>query len=169
MESMNPEESFYDTYKQLLSEGKVQKAYRGIIQFMLQLQTRLKNDKPDLDVSGLYQGYMDMTYFSFTPKALSALGLKIAIVFLHESFTFQVWLSARNRQLQGKYIKLLRQMGWNPAEISTAGPGIDSIVENVLVSEPDFEDALALSNQILAASFDFSNRIEAFLSAEGSL
>lgn len=109
-----------------------------------------------------------MTYFSFTPPALSALGLKIAIVFLHKSFSFQVWLSARSRQLRGKFINLLRQLGWNLAEISTTGPGIDSVVENVLVSEPDFEDPLALSDQILAGSLEFSSKIEAILSGKGS-
>lgn len=166
---MNPEKSFYDIYKQLLSEGKVQKAYRGIIQFMSQLQTRLKSEYPDFDVSGLYQGYMDMTYFSFTPKTLSSYGLKIVIVFLHESFRFQVWLSARNRQLQGKFIELLRQSDWNPAEISTAGPGIDSIVENDLVSDPDFENPLLLSDQLLTGALAFSNKVEAFLSEKASL
>ena len=166
---MDPAEQLYNTYKQLLSEGKVQKAYRGIIQFMMKLQTRLKTEHPNFEVSGLYQGYMDMTYFSLTPTALSALGLKIAIVFLHESFTFQVWLSARNRQLQGKFIQFLRLTGWNPAEISTAGPGIDSVIENVLVSEPDFEDPLTLSDQILADSLEFSSKIEAVLISKGCL
>jgi hypothetical protein len=168
MDKMDPAEQIYNAYKQLLSEGKVQKAYRSIIQFMVKLQIGLKTDYPNFEVSGVYQGYMDMTYFSFTPPALSALGLKIAIVFLHESFTFQVWLSARNRQLRGKFINLLRQLGWNPAEISTTGPGIDSVVENVLVSEPDFEDPLALSDQILAGSLEFSSKIEAILSGKGS-
>ena len=111
---------------------------------------------------------MDMTYFSFTPKALSVLGLKIAIVFLHESFSFQVWLSARKRQLQGKFIDLFRQKGWNPAEISTVGPGIDSIVENGLVRKPDFEDPLSLSDLILADTLEFSGKIESFLTAKGS-
>ncbi len=166
---MNPAANVYDEYKQLLAEGKVQQAYRGILQFMLRLQTRLKTEQPDFDVSGLYQGYMDMTYFSFTPAALSASGLKIAIVFLHESFTFQVWLSARNRKLQEKFINLLKQTGWNPAEISAVGPGIDSIVENTLVFQPDFEDPRSLSDQILAGSLEFSSKVEDFLTGQNSL
>ena len=166
---MDAADHIYDEYRKLLSAGKVQKAYRGIVQFMMQLQTRQKTEHPEIDVSGLYQGYMDMTYFSFTPKTLSDIGLKIAIVFLHESFSFQVWLSARNRKIQEKFINLLKQKGWNPAEISTVGPGIDSIVENELVSEPDFEDPTTLSNQILKGTLEFARKIETFLAGVGSL
>lgn len=166
---MEPAANVFEAYKQLLSEGRVQQAYRGIMQFMLQLQTRLKNEQPDFDVSGLYQGYMDMTYLSATPKTLAATGLKIAIVFLHESFCFQIWLGARNRPLQGKYIAYFRKNGWDPAEISKAGPGVDSIIENLLVINPDFENPQALSDQILASSLAFSNKIEAFLNTKGSL
>ena len=165
---MQPAKGIFSEYKLLLSEGKVQKAYRGILQFMMQLQTRLKAEHLEFEASGFYQGYMDMTYFSFTPKPLSDIGLKIAIVFLHESFSFQVWLSARNRKLQEKYIQLLKQKGWNPAEISKVGPGIDSIIENVLVINPDFEDPAALSHQILAGTLEFSRKIEAFLTGAGS-
>ena len=46
MEIMDALDRIFEDYKQLLSEGKVQKAYRGIIQFMMQLQTRLKKNTP---------------------------------------------------------------------------------------------------------------------------
>lgn len=157
---MNPVDHVYAEYKQLLAQGKVQAAYRGIMQFMMRLQTCLKTEQTDFEVSALYQGYMDMTYFSFTTDALSRLGLKIAIVFLHEAFGFQVWLSARNRKLQQKFIEVLKQTDWDPAEISTAGPGIDSIVENTLVNTPDFENPQALADQILSGSLAFSNKVE---------
>ncbi len=166
---MQPAKHIFDAYKQLFFEGKVQSAYRGIMQFMMQLQARLKAEYPEFEMSGLYQGYMDMTYFSYTSKALSDMGLKIAIVFLHESFTFQVWLSARNRKLQEKFNNLLKRTGWNPAEFSKIGPGVDSIVENILVSKPDFEDPTRLAHQILADTSDFSKKIETFLTGKVDL
>ena len=161
--------NIYDEYERLLAEGNVQKAYRGIIQFMLKCQSNLKTICPDFEVSGIYQGYMDMSYFSFTPKSLSEQGLKIAIVFLHESFAFQVWLSARNRLLQDKYRVLLTQAGWNPSEISAPGPGVDSIIENSLVKRPDFEDPDRLIDQILQGAVEFSAKIDALLSNKVSL
>lgn len=166
---MKSADDVYGEYERLLTEGKVQRAYRGIIQFMMRLQTRLKAEHPDVEVSAVYPGYMDMTYFSFMPKSLTSVGLKIAIVFLHESFTFQVWLSARNRQLQSKFIEIFKQAGWNPAELSTPGPGVDSIVEQELVRKPNFEDPQSLSDQILTGSLAFSAQVEAFLAEQSTL
>ena len=166
---MKSADGVYGEYERLLSEGKVQKAYRGIIQFMMRLQTRLKAEYPDVEVSAVYPGYMDMTYFSFTPQTLSPLGLKIAIVFLHESFTFRVWLSARNRQLQARFIEILKQADWNPTEISTPGPGVDSIVDQGLVRKPNFEDPQSLADQILTGSLAFSAKVENFLAEQPTL
>jgi hypothetical protein len=56
---------------------------------------------------------MDMTYFSFFPKTLKDRNLKIAIVFLHESFRFEVWLVGFNKQVQQKYWKLFTDSDWN--------------------------------------------------------
>lgn len=68
------------------------------------LRTHFHKKYPDAFVSGsIYYGYMDMTYFSFTPKSLQQRKLKIAIVFVHESFRFEVWLAAYNKQVQQNY------------------------------------------------------------------
>ena len=159
----------FDEYKRLLYEGELQKAYRGIIQFMMHLRTRLKAEYPDHEVSRLYQGYMDMTYFAFTPASLSSLGLKIAIVFLHESFAFQVWLSARSKPLQEKYVTLLNQVDWQLGTISIPGPGVDSIIEQVLVSTPDFENQKSLSDQILLGTLGFAKKVESLLTGQPNL
>ena len=166
---MEPTEDVYREYKRLLGEGKVQRAYRGILQYLMNLQSRLKAEFPEFEVSAVYPGYMDMSYFSFTPKSLTSHGLKVAIVFLHETFTFQVWLGARNRQLQSKFVGLFEQAGWNPTEISTPRPGVDSIVEQVLVSEPNFEDPKSLSDQILASTIAFSEKVDSFLANQPNL
>lgn len=163
---MKATEDVYFEYKRLLTEGKVQRAYRGIIQFMMKLQTRMKAEHPDFEVSAVYAGYMDMTYFSFTPKSLSNLGLKIAIVFLHESFSFQIWLGARNRQLQSKFIGLFKQAGWNLSEISAPGPGVDSIIEQVLASQPDFKKPDSLGEEIISGTSAFSTQVEDFLAGQ---
>ena len=53
--------------------------------------------------SSVYYGYMDMTYFSFVPDFFKHRQLKIAIVFLHEEFRFEVWLCGYNKRVQTKY------------------------------------------------------------------
>ena len=57
-------ESFYDCideYRKQLEKGYVKKAYRGLMEFIRDLKTHLKNKYPDYFVSGsIYYGYMDI-------------------------------------------------------------------------------------------------------------
>jgi hypothetical protein len=63
-----------------LQLGQIQKAYKGIITFMSGLKSYLESRHSDYVASGLYFGYMDTTYFAFTPLELKQRSLKIAIV-----------------------------------------------------------------------------------------
>jgi len=96
MESLN---EYIKKYKIQLSKGIIQKAYRGIMIFMSGLKNDLEKNYPDFIVSSLYFGYMDMTYFAFTPSDLKNKKLKIAIVFLHEQERFEAWLGGSNRKV----------------------------------------------------------------------
>lgn len=70
-----------EMFRQALQKGSLQKVYRELISFMMNLRMRFVENYGEPDVSGMYQGYMDMTYFAcFTPM-LKSLGLKAAIVF----------------------------------------------------------------------------------------
>jgi hypothetical protein len=79
-------------YRKQLEKGHVQEAYRGLMGYIMDLRMYLKNKYPEYFISGIYQGYMDMTYFSFTPDSLKSLKLKIAVVFIYDTFKFEVWL-----------------------------------------------------------------------------
>jgi len=70
---------------------------------MMGLRTHFASKYGDPAVSGLYKGYMDMTYFALFPPSLKRLDLKIAIVFNYEAFRFEAWLAARNRKVQRQY------------------------------------------------------------------
>ena len=104
--------TFYESmneYKKQLEKGAIIEAYRGLMEYFNSLRLYFKKKYPDDSVSSsVYYGYMDMTYFSFFRKSLKHRKLKIAIVFLHEEFRFEVWLSATNKDAQRKYIKLFR-------------------------------------------------------------
>ena len=91
-----------------LQNGEIQKAYKGIMTFMSGLKTYLESQHPDYSVSGLYFGYMDMTYFAFTPLEFKQRSLKVAIVYLHEQNRFEVWLGGANRKVQANYIEIFR-------------------------------------------------------------
>lgn len=136
-----------------LRRGAVQRAYGSIISAMSQLRSYFVARDGERAVSALYQGVFDMTYFALFPPALKSRGLKLAIVFDYESFTFEVWLAARNRALQRRYWQLLRDGGWSAHRLVEPASGIDAIVER------DVADAGALgAPDVLAARVDAAAR-----------
>ena len=152
-------------YRKQLEKGVIQAAYRGLLQYIMDLRTHFKNKYPDYFVSGnIYQGYMDMTYFSFIPESLKQRKLKIAIVFIYDTFRFEVWLGGYNKQIQSKYWKLVKESDWNKYRIPSNIKGLDSIVEYTLVDNPDFSDLDALTKQIEEGTLTFIKDIESFLS-----
>jgi len=152
-------------YRKQLEKGVIQEAYKGLMEYIMDLRTYFKNKYPDYSVSGsIYFGYMDMTYFSFTPKSLKNRRLKIAIVFIHDVFRFEVWLAGNNKRVQKEYWKLFTQSDWNQYPIVSTTKGVDSIVEYVVVEDPDFRDVDALTTRIERAVLTFIEDVERFLS-----
>jgi hypothetical protein len=157
---------YMDEYKRQLEKGAINKAYKGLMEYILSLRTYFGNKYPDYFISGtIYYGYMDMTYFSFFPESFKQRKLKIAIVFIHEAFRFEVWLAGYNKQVQLKYWKLLKESGWDKYHLVSTTKGADSIMEHVLVANPDFSDLDTLTNQIETETLKFIKDIESFLSA----
>jgi len=161
-------ESFHEyinEYKKQLEKGDIKKAYKGLMEYIMGLRTHFKNKYPDYFVSGsIYYGYMDMTYFSFYPKSFKHRKLKIAIVFIHDTCRFEVWLAGNNKQVQSKYWKLFKESDWNKYHIVSTTKGVDSIVEYILVDNPDFSDLDTLTKQIERATLKFIKDVERFLS-----
>jgi hypothetical protein len=119
-------------YKSQLGKGSIQKAYKGIMTFMSDLRAYLAGRYPDYSASALYFGYMDMTYFAFTPAELKDMKLKAAIVFLHEECRFEVWLAGSNRKVQADYIEMFKNKDIGKYALSQVSPGVDSIIESII-------------------------------------
>lgn len=110
---MEPFQQYMYEYRKQLQQSHIKQAYAGLVQYFMELRTLFARKYPDYVVSGsIYQGYMDMTYFSFSPQSLKERKLKIAIVFVYDTFRFEVWLSGHNRSVQAKYLKLLKESNW---------------------------------------------------------
>jgi hypothetical protein len=156
---------YINEYKKQLRNGYIQVAYKGLIEYIMNLRVQFKKKYPDYFVSGsIYYGYMDMSYFSFIPDSLKRRKLRIAIVFIHETCRFEVWLAGYNKQIQTKYWKLFKESDWNKYYIVPTTKGVDSIVEYILVDNPDFSDLDSLTKQIEKGTFKFIKDIEYFLS-----
>ena len=160
--------SFHESmneYRRQLEKGAIQEAYRGLMEYIMALRTHLGNKHPDFFVSGsIYYGYMDMTYFSFFPESFKQRKLKVAIVFIHDTFRFEVWLAGYNKQVQSEYWRLFKESDWNKYHIVSTTKGVDSIVECILVDSPDFSDLDTLTEQIERATLRFIEDVEGFLS-----
>ncbi len=160
MDSLNEQ---IQEYKTQLSRGHIQKAYKGIMTFMSGLKTHLEKSYPNSIASSLYFGYMDMTYFAFTPSDLKNKKLKIAVVFLHEQGRFDVWLGGNNRKIQAEYIERMSHTNTGKYKLSKVLPGVDSIIESVLVEQPDFNHPEELKTQIEKKTIEFVNDISSLL------
>lgn len=160
MHSMNKD---MEEFRRQLEKGSVQKAYRTLLSYMRKLRTHFKKNLADSAVSGLYQGYMDMTYFALFPSSLKHHNLKIAIVFNYDAFRFEAWLAAGNRQVQRQYWKLFEDSQWPEYRVVTPAKGIDSILECDLAIDFNLDDPDALTASIEKATSMFIDDIERFL------
>lgn len=155
-------------FRKQIQKGAIQQAYQGLMAYMLRLKGYLASQYPDYAAAGsLYPGYMDMTYFAILPSALKRRDLKIAIVFVYDAFRFEIWLSGKNKQVLTQYWKIFQQSGWDKYKVVEPGKGIDSVVEHVLVADPDFSDLDALTQQIELGAVQFIQEIESFLDKTG--
>jgi hypothetical protein len=163
--TMKPFHEYLNEYRKQMEKGDIKEAYKGLMEYIMELRLYFKNKYPDYSVSGsIYYGYMDMTYFSFFPESLKLRKLKVAIVFLHDAFRFEVWLAGYNKQVQTKYWKLFNESNWNKYRIPSTTKGVDSIIEFILAENPDFSDLDTLTKQLEGGTLKFIKDIEDFLS-----
>lgn len=150
-------------YTNQLNTGRIQEAYRGIMSFMSDLRTYLTERYPNYVTGSLYFGYMDMTYFAFSPTALRDRKLKIAIVYLHKESRFEVWLGAINRKVQAEYIEFFRLKNIGQYKLSQVSPGVDSILESILSDRPDFDNPEELKKEIERKTIEFAESVTLML------
>lgn len=153
-------------YRRQMQQGVIPAAYKGLMEYMLALRTHFANRHPDYLVSGsIYQGYMDMTFFTCIPASMKPLQLKVAIVFMHDTCRFEVWLAGVNKKVQTRYWELIQAHGWNKYRMPTATAGSDSIVEHTLAESPDFSELERLTAQIEGGAVEFIEDVQEFLLA----
>ena len=150
-------------YQTQLKKGQIQEAYRGIMGFLSGLSAYLAGRHPDFTASALYFGYMDMSYFAFTPSFLREKKLKLALVYLHETGRFELWLAGSNKKVQAEYIELLKNTALGVFKLSQPGPGTDSILEVLLIEQPDFEYPDDLKQAIETKLLERANELSALL------
>ncbi len=147
-------------YKKQLEEGTIQAAYRGLMEYMADLRLYFEGKHPEIPVSGsVYCGFMDMTYFALFPQSLKDRKLKVAVVFLHEQFRFEVWLAGANKAVQNKYWQIFKENNLKKYRVPATTKGADSILEHDLVDNPNFDDLDSLTIQIEKGTLEFIKEV----------
>jgi hypothetical protein len=151
-------------FRVLLAEGAIQNAYAGLMGYFGTLKTHFKRHYPQFaQPGGTYYGMMDMTYFSLLPQPLKGRQLKIAIVFVYDTFTFEVWLSGANRDVQAAYWEMIKANGWDQYTLSSNPKKEDFILGEILAADPDFGNLDLLTEQIVTETAVFITDVERFL------
>jgi len=161
---MEPSKDCFVEYRRQMEIGAVPKAYKGILDYVWRLKSHFGKQYPEYAAGNIYPGYMDMTYFPLFPRKLKSRQLKIAVVFLHDAFRFEAWLSANNRQNQKKFSELFRKADWDKCRMNPDNP--DSIVETILEANPDFTHPDSLTKKIETSTLAFIKDLETYLSKQ---
>lgn len=106
---------------------------------------------------------MDYTYFPIVPKSIKQLKVKFAIVFIHHEMRFGISLGGQNRQIQKQYWKIFKESAWNDYQIPSTIDENFTIVYDVLVENPNFNDLFNLTKQIESKSMKFIEDITEIL------
>ena len=154
-----------DSYTGLVQQGDVRAAYKGIMEFMGQLRAAFTATDSDITVGGsLYQGYLDMTYFSLNTNLLRERGLKVAVVYLHDKKAFEAWLSARNRTILARYRPIFDDMILDEIEVFHDETNEDAVLESLLTDAPDFDRQDKLMAELISGTEKFTAAVQKIIS-----
>ena len=148
--------SIVAAYKSQLDIGEIQVAYTELVKFVMSLKTRFSRTLSDrFSFGGIFQGYMDYTYFYFGNDILKKRKLKLGLVLNHEEMRFEIWLLGQTKDVQEHYWNRFRNTEW----INRDTIPKYSIFEHVLVDNPNFDILDNLSRELEACLTTTSDRI----------
>ncbi|WP_221404867.1 DUF7000 family protein [Roseivirga seohaensis] len=148
-------------YKEQLDKGDILVAYNELVKFVMKLRTEfIKGLSDKYSFTGILHGYMDYTYFYYSNVFLKTKKLKLGLVLNHLEMRFEVWLLGNTKPIQKKYWELSKSTKWNNDKDEMPAY---SILEAVLVENPDFNNLAKLTEQIEAKMITTSEEILNYL------
>ncbi|KYG84482.1 hypothetical protein AWW67_05065 [Roseivirga seohaensis] len=158
MEDLN---KYVAIYKEQLDKGYILVAYNELVKFVMKLRAEFSKGLSDkYSFTGILHGYMDYTYFYYSNDFLKTKKLKLGLVLNHLEMRFEVWLLGNTKPIQQKYWELSKSTKWNNDKDEMPAY---SILEAVLVENPDFNNLAKLTEQIEAKMITISEEILNYL------
>jgi len=161
---MNPVEAALDEFKNTLSKGNIQKAYKHIFSIFNELAILVKkNSEKGINVGSIYHGYLDMSYLPITTNVLKENGLKTAVVFDYDKFCFEVWLCGMNKKIQKNIWEKIKEKKWNKYELPESIENEDSIVRKRMTEIKNYANEKETAKIIWTNLKKFVDDSESFL------
>ncbi|GFD72564.1 hypothetical protein KUL113_19840 [Tenacibaculum sp. KUL113] len=158
MKSLN---DYVAVYKEELQKGDILIAYNELVKFVMKLRMDfMKSLSDQYTFAGILHGYMDYTYFYYSNAFLKSKKLKLGLVLNHLEMRFEVWLLGNTLPIQKKYWELLRSTKWNKDRKEMPKY---SIIETILVANPDFNNLNVLEDEIESQMVKVSEEIVSYL------
>ncbi|GGG09744.1 hypothetical protein GCM10011344_07950 [Dokdonia pacifica] len=158
MENLN---KYVSIYKDQLKKGDILIAYNELVKFVMKLRSEcIKKFSDQYSFAGILHGYMDYTYFYYSNEFLKSKKLKFGLVLNHLEMRFEIWLLGNTKSVQKKYWELMKSTKWN--KDITEMPQY-SILETIILENPDFNNLNALSKQIETKMFQVTEEIVDYL------
>ena len=152
-------------YCHAVADGRLPRAYRGILASLTLFQTTWKSAHPADTVGALYQGYMDMSFVAFAPAALAEKRLKISLVFLHDEGVFTLWLTAGNRAIQAETSAALRGKPLGGYTLCALKPGVDAVIAHAVPLPYAFDEPERLIMRLMKETEHFLDDMIALIEA----
>lgn len=150
-------------YKELVQNTRLIVCYQEFIRLFHWVRIELEKRMPDYKFQGsITENNMDFSYFQFTSPKLKEKGLKIAVVFVHCDFQFQVWVSGFNRRYQAHYYEVWKGRPL-PFALTSRPAQTEYILCAPLKELSDLSDGVALLGQIQNLAENLLQFVEANL------
>lgn len=141
-----------------------QLSYHDLINYMKALRTFFNTAyDTDFKLGNIYQGNPDFSYFSLTTPVLKKQKLKFVIILNHKMLNFSICLSGQNKSIRKKYWEMFKNSDWNKYHLAASINDSLSIIDHIIVENPDFGNRSILTEQIETESLKFINELSAIL------
>lgn len=105
---MNFDTNKFVEYKKLQDTTNIQDCYQHTIQALKYICSKLEEEMTNYHFMNRFvENQMNFSYFQLTNDSLKNKKLKIQVIFVHKTCTFEVWISGYNRKTQKNYYSSL--------------------------------------------------------------
>lgn len=134
--------------------------YHQLIAYMKELRAYFQKEYETLfKLGNIYQGSPEYSYFSLTTEELKKQKLKFVIILDHTKLNFSICLSGQNKNVRKKYWRIFNGSSWDTYQVAESIDNSLSIIEHVILINPDFKDRKNVTEQIEIESLKFINEI----------